>query len=393
MFAAVRVWSRPGRALGTIVGLAVLTSGVFVCSAGASGVACGGCVGSYSGTWNAQVSYAHGVTAALSLGWTESLVPGSNGESAWELASVSNNSNVQFSDPGPPNTSCTASLSANPALAGNLGGVFGPQVTEGGSSIMIDPWPPTWWSSSPSTYPDPLVSTPVTENSECDNTSLETAYEDGFWTFSGNDCHPQISVPVAAKSTVQDDCIATGSGNEATGTGTLHSTLTIAICPNPSDNRLIAEAEVAAGELFHDDFQGSSVGHRHGVITGDRLAEYAILAIKAAAAAVKREFPLKTPEDRANRKRMMNKEARKLDDLLARVRQTALAKANAAEASFLARLVCPDADQKIRAVFGKLIAEIEDAYQADRRYIANEVVGATNLFCGCHLSRDERTAR
>jgi hypothetical protein len=369
------------RIAGLACGVAVLSVAVFAGQAAASGVSCD-CVGSYSGTWDAQVSYGSNVTASLSVGWTESLVQVGNGQSTWKLTSVSSNSGATFSDPGPPDTSCTSALVANPAIAGNWGDEFGPQVTEGSTSIMIDPWPPTWWSSAPSA--DPLVSSPASGNAECDDTSLETAYEGGFWTFSGNDCHTQISVPLGRSSTVPDNCSATGSDPEATGTGSLQSTLTIASCPDPADNALIAQADAAASDIFDDDFDGHSFG-RTGVVTGDHLADYAVLEIKLTAANVKRKFPLMTEADRAKRKDAMNQEMRKLDALLARARASALSKAAAVEASFLARAVCEEAKQKIRMIFDHLTKRIDDQYRADLKFIANEVVGATNLFCGCHL--------
>jgi hypothetical protein len=210
-----------GRVAVSSVAFAVLVAGlVFAAGVQASGVSCGECSGSYSGTWTASVDYASGASASLTVNFAESLVPGAGGASAWDLTSASGT--VGYTDQF---GSCSASFSPNPSLADGLGNSDGPQVVQG-AEITVDPWPPSWWSSDPQTTPQALVSSPSTGNSECDDTSLETSYESHGWSFTGSDCHPQITVPLNATTTSPDNCDATYS-DRLGNTGTLTSTLTI----------------------------------------------------------------------------------------------------------------------------------------------------------------------
>jgi hypothetical protein len=211
------------RVVVSFVAFAVLVSGlVFAAGVRASGVTCDECTGSYSGTWTASVTYAGGASASLTVNFAESLVPGAGGASAWDLTSASGT--VSYTDQF---GTCSASFSPNPSLADGLGNSEGPQVDQG-AEITVDPWPPSWWSSDPQTTPQALVSSPSTGNPECDDTSLETAYESGGWKFTGPDCHAQITAPLNATTTSPDNCDATYSDNLGNkGTGTLTSTLTI----------------------------------------------------------------------------------------------------------------------------------------------------------------------
>lgn len=185
---------------------------------------CDDCTGSYTGTWTANVQYASGNSASLVLKWSETLVPGPGGASAWDLTSASGT--VTYTNVADSTDSCSTSLVPNPGFADGLGNSQGPQVVEG-ASIVVNPVPPTWWSSDPQTAPQALVSLPSTGNPNCDDTSGETAYEDG-WSVSGQDCHADISAPLNATTTSPDNCDATYSDNFGnTGTGTLTSTLTI----------------------------------------------------------------------------------------------------------------------------------------------------------------------
>ena len=216
------------RAVVSMVAFAVLVAGlVFAAGVQASGVSCGECTGSYSGTWTASVTYASGASASLTVNFAESLVPGAGGASAWDLTSASGS--VSYTDQF---GSCSASFSPNPSVADGLGNSEGPQVVQG-AEITVDPWPPSWWSSDPQTTPQALVSSPSTGNSECDDTSLETSYESHGWSFTGPDCHTQITAPLNATTTSPDNCDAMYSDNLGNmGTGTLTSTLTIseAVC-------------------------------------------------------------------------------------------------------------------------------------------------------------------
>lgn len=174
---------------------------------------CYGCSGSYSGTWTANVNSAGGASASLVLKWSETLVPGPGGASAWDLTSASGE--VSFTSPY---DSCSASLSPNLALADGLAGAEGPQVVQG-ADITVDAWPPSWWSSDPQTTPQALISSPATGDSNCDYTSSETAYEDGGWSFAGSACHTQLSVPLNATTTSPDKCDASYSDNGGVGAG------------------------------------------------------------------------------------------------------------------------------------------------------------------------------
>ncbi len=206
---------RGWRAVVSLVALAALLVGlVFAAGVRASGVSCY-CTGSYSGTWTANVQYFNGASASLTVNFAESLVPGAGGPSAWDLTSASGT--VSFTNPNL-NESCSTSLV--PGLA-NIGD-YGPQVDQG-AEVTVDPWPPTWWSPA-----GPLVASPSTGEALCDDTSNETAYEDGGWSFSGSDCHTQITMPLNATTTSPDNCSATYSDNFGnSGTGKLTSTLTI----------------------------------------------------------------------------------------------------------------------------------------------------------------------
>jgi hypothetical protein len=202
-------------------------------SASASGVACASCSGTYTGSWSAQIQNTTPegtVTYGMSLSWTEMLTTptGGNGASGvWSLASAQGT--VTFTNSGSSSDDCSASLTPNLAVAGDIT-QFGPQVEEG-SAVTVSAHPPTYWSGDPR---EPLLSSDNTDPG-CDFTN-ELAYESGFWTgFSGASCHyagpsaaDVMSFPVGPTTTITDNCDGQGSDSfGATGTATLTSQLTL----------------------------------------------------------------------------------------------------------------------------------------------------------------------
>jgi hypothetical protein len=202
-------------------------------SASASGVACAGCSGTYTGSWSAQIQNVTPegtVTYGMSLSWTEMLTTATGGNGAsgvWSLASAQGT--VTFTNSGSSSDDCSASLTPNLALAGDIT-QFGPQVEEG-SAVTVSAHPPTYWSGDPT---EPLVSSDNT-HAGCDFTN-ELAYESGFWTgFSGASCHyagpsaaEAMSFPVGPTTTITDNCDGQGSDSfGATGTATLKSQITL----------------------------------------------------------------------------------------------------------------------------------------------------------------------
>jgi hypothetical protein len=218
---------------------AVAAAALVAPGASASGVACAGCSGSYTGSWSAQIQNTTPegtVTYGMSLIWTEMLTTptGGNGASGvWSLASAQGT--VTFTNSGSSSDDCSASLTPNLAVAGDIT-QFGPQVEEG-SVVTVSAHPPTYWSGGTT---EPLVSSDNTDPG-CDFTN-ELAYESGFWTgFSGASCHyagpsaaDVMSFPVGPTTTIADNCDGQGSDSfGATGTATLTSQLTLT-APGPS---------------------------------------------------------------------------------------------------------------------------------------------------------------
>jgi len=226
-------WARAWLAVGLVfAGVATLGAS----SASASGVACADCSGSYTGSWSAQTQYVTPegtITDGMSLMWTETLTTptGGNGASGvWSLASAQGT--VTRMDSGDSSNDCSASLLPNLALAGDIA-QFGPQVSEGASAIVVNAYPPTYWSGDPTQTSEPLVSSDDTDPG-CYFTD-ELAYDSGFWTsFTGGSCHyagisaEAMSFPIGTKQTIADNCDVQGSDSFGrTGTATLTSQLTI----------------------------------------------------------------------------------------------------------------------------------------------------------------------
>jgi hypothetical protein len=222
-------------------------------NAAASGVACYGCSGTYSGTWTATItaSSPEGMTTAmLSVDWTETLTAVSGANSVWSLAQASGS--ISFDNTADPTDNCNASLSPNQAVAPNVT-EFAPQVLQTGTSIAVSAEPPTYWSGNPSADPEPLDSTDATDPG-CYFTN-DTAYEQGFWTsFTGSACHYNggsevMTFPLNATSTIYDNCDASGTdAQDGTGTATLKSQLTITppgLCPPPPSLRRARTAPIA----------------------------------------------------------------------------------------------------------------------------------------------------
>jgi hypothetical protein len=152
-------------------------------------------------------------------------------------------------------------------------------------------------------------------------------------------------------------------------------------CPNPADDPLPGEATKRADNIFEREWSGNGLGH-------DGLSESALHEIKSFANRVKREYPLADGHDRAERKRLMNEEMRKLDNRLERLDAKAERDLKTAESEDIAHAKCPDAKKKIHNIYDDELNAITRDYTGDLKFIANEVVGAVNLFCGCHLSVD-----
>ena len=215
-----------------VVSAAVLGASI----ASASGVACASCSGTYTGSWSAQDQYStpEGTqTASLSLSWTETLITAAgSGNGVWSLTSAQGT--ISFTNSGDSSDDCTATLSPNPALAGNVT-MYAPQVTEGPSVVAVGGGPPTYWSAG-----QPLVSSDNTHPG-CYFTN-ELSYESGFWTkFTGSSCHyagpsanEAMSFPVGPPTTIADNCDVQGSDSFGRmGTATLTSKLTLS-APGPS---------------------------------------------------------------------------------------------------------------------------------------------------------------
>ncbi len=134
-----------GRGRGAVIVLVaaagLLTGFVFAAGVQASGVTCDDWTGSYTGTWTANVQYASGNSASLVLKWSQTLVPGPGGASAWDLTSASGT--VTYTNVADPTDSCSTSLVPNLGFADGLGNSQGPLVVEG-ASIVVNPVPPTW---------------------------------------------------------------------------------------------------------------------------------------------------------------------------------------------------------------------------------------------------------
>ena len=151
----------------------------------------------------------------MSLSWTEMLTTptGGNGASGvWSLASAQGT--VTFSNSGSSSDDCSASLTPNLALAGDMS-QFGPQVSEGPSAITVNAYPPTYWSGDPTQTSEALVSSDNTHPG-CYFTN-ELAYESGFWTgFSGSSCHyagisaEAMSLPLETTTSITDNCDGQG---------------------------------------------------------------------------------------------------------------------------------------------------------------------------------------
>jgi hypothetical protein len=155
-------------------------------------------------------------------------------------------------------------------------------------------------------------------------------------------------------------------------------------CPNPADDPLPGEAEHRALEIWSDHFEGDGLGK-------DGLAESALHNIKSLGKRLRREFPLKTDDDRAERKRQINAGADIADNQIDRAYEKAKRDLADAEARDLARAKCPGTKEKIREIYKKQSESMETERADDLKFVANEVVGTVNLFCGCHLSADVRT--
>lgn len=200
--------------------------------ASASGVVCAACSGTYTGSWSAQIQNVTPegtATYGMSLSWTEMLTTptGGNGASGvWSLASAQGT--VTFTNSASPSDDCSASLTPNLALAGDIT-QFGPAVSEGPSAITVSADLPTYWSGDPTQTPEPLVSSDNTHPGCCFTNEL--AYDSGFWTgFSGSSCYyaEAMSFPLGTSTTITDNCDGEGSDNlGATGTATLKSQLTL----------------------------------------------------------------------------------------------------------------------------------------------------------------------
>ncbi|HUA69631.1 MAG TPA: hypothetical protein VMA96_01065, partial [Solirubrobacteraceae bacterium] len=180
------------------------------------------------------------------LSWTETLKQVQGGSSFWQLTSA--NGTVQFTNTGDTSDNCDATLSPNPAIAGNVT-EFAPQIVQGAISVSVSAEPPTYWSGQASTAPDPLLSSDALDPG-C-YFSNNTAYASGFWTsFTGSECHytdgggEAMVFPLDATSTVYDNCSAQGSDAQGdTGTATLTSQLTLTppgLCPPPPSLRHVA---------------------------------------------------------------------------------------------------------------------------------------------------------
>ena len=109
-------------------------------SASASGVACASCSGTYTGSWSAQIQNTtpEGRYSGMSLQLDQTLTTptGGNGASGvWSLASAQGT--VTFTNSGSSSDDCSASLTPNLAVAGDIT-QFGPQVVEG-SAVTVAP--------------------------------------------------------------------------------------------------------------------------------------------------------------------------------------------------------------------------------------------------------------
>jgi hypothetical protein len=182
--------------------------------------------------------------------------------------------------------------------------------------------------------------------------------------------HAVLVVTAACTPGKNADAIASG----ATACGS---------CPNPADDPLPGEAEHRALGIWSDHFEGNGLGK-------DGLAESALHNIKIQGKRLREKFPLKTDGDRAERKRQINADARIADEQIERAYEKGKRDLAHAEAEDLARAKCPGTKAKIRAIYEKQSESIDAERAGDLKFVANEVIGTVNLFCGCHLSADLR---
>ena len=136
-------------------------------------------------------------------------------------------------------------------------------------------------------------------------------------------------------------------------------------CPNPADDPLPAEAQKAADSIF-----------KKWVDPGDEAENQ----IKGFGARIRREFP----DDRTERKLLINREFEKLTARLKRLYPRVKRDLEAAQARDIAHAKCPHVKQKIREIYSKKLAALDTDYEGDLRFLANEVIATVSGGCGCH---------
>ncbi len=145
-------------------------------------------------------------------------------------------------------------------------------------------------------------------------------------------------------------------------------------CPNPADDPLLREADNRAADIESNTYEDPE--------------QRAIRALLKFGGRVRLEFPLKTPRQRAERKRLMNEAKRKFDSVVEKAYNETEIALGKAESQDVARARCPDVKQKIREVYQRRLKDLAEEKQTDLAFAASKVVGVINLGCGCGGSAD-----
>jgi hypothetical protein len=183
-------------------------------------------------------------------------------------------------------------------------------------------------------------------------------------------------VSVTDSLTVTGSCgpSASGSARDAVASS---EAMSCSVCPNPADDPLPGQAR-RRGE----DITGEIWGGGRDPKQGDSYLEQ---LMKDYARKLRREYPVLDGPDREERKRLANEERDKLDKELARLRDETIRGLDSAETQDVARAMCPETKQEIHLIYTRWKKSLDEDYEGDLKFIANEVIGAVNLFCGCHL--------
>ena len=147
-------------------------------------------------------------------------------------------------------------------------------------------------------------------------------------------------------------------------------------CPDPADDVVLADA-LNAAEQITSDFEGKGTGH-------DAGAESQTAIMNRWSHQLLKRYPL--PDlDRADRTRLAEQEAKKLDATLKGLLRKAISAANKAEARYVARAHCPEVKAKIHERYNQLRSDLRREYADDVQFIERGVLADIKGGCGCHI--------